>query len=387
MESENSVQSYQVPESGIISSALNYMFQSNLPILEYVDNKDNTLNQKNRILNAMTGVFPINRYIADVEASSGEQKIEENEDTMFASEASNSNLSRIMPIDIIQGDIYSEQGDYTGGTSTNFDIKETLGPVKGEHFTVDQLLNRSFLFNNFYIVDQSTKADDNIFDAEKLMKKDMTMELNQEKPQILIYHTHSRETYSDSRAGVEEDTIVGVGTYLTEILTNQYGYQVIHDTTQYDMINGQLDRNLAYNNAEPGIEKILEDNPTIEVVIDLHRDGAKAKRVTKINGKKTAQLMFFNGLSKNSKGEDITYLANPNLQDNLAFSLQLQLKGREMYPGLMYKNYLKAYRYNLHVRPKSILVETGTDYNTLEEAKNAMELLADILHEVLAGES
>lgn len=210
----------------------------------------------------------------------------------------------------------------------------------------------------------------------------MVLKATSDKPQILVYHTHSQETFVDSREGVEDDTVVGLGAYLTELLTDKYGYNVIHDKSKYDTMSGHLDRNLAYNYACEGVEKILKDNPTIEVLIDVHRD--QGKRVTKINGKNTAQIMLFNGLSRNSKGE-IAYLKNPNLQDNLAFSLQLQLKGREKYPGFMYKNYLHAYRYNQHLRKKSILVETGGDKNTVQEAQNAMEYLADLLNDILSG--
>jgi stage II sporulation protein P len=217
-----------------------------------------------------------------------------------------------------------------------------------------------------------------------MLDMDMTLKQKNEKPQILIYHTHSQEGYADSRAGVQEDTVVGIGNYLTNILQDEYGYNVIHDKSCYDVVDGKLDRNKAYNYARDGIEKILKDNPTIEVVIDLHRDGG-SKRIVNINGQDTAQIMLFNGLCRDQDGP-LTRLDNPYIQDNLAFSLKLQMKSIELYPGLFYKNYLHAYRYNLHERPKSILMELGTNYNTIQSAKNAMEPFASILDEVLKGE-
>lgn len=119
------------------------------------------------------------------------------------------------------------------------------------------------------------------------------------EPQILIYHSHSQETFSDSREGEEEDTIVGVGNYLTSLLSEKYGYQVIHIKEAFDMMSGELDRNKAYNYACDYVEKVLEENPSVEVVIDLHRDGIDEDRrlVTEINGKDTAQILFYNGLS------------------------------------------------------------------------------------------
>lgn len=115
----------------------------------------------------------------------------------------------------------------------------------------------------------------------------------------MIFHTHSQETFADSVAGDPTTTIVGVGDYLTELLTQKYGYQVIHDTSVYDYVDGKLDRSKAYTYAEEGIAKILQENPSIEVVIDLHRDGVAETThlLTEVDGKKMAKIMFFNGLS------------------------------------------------------------------------------------------
>jgi stage II sporulation protein P len=254
----------------------------------------------------------------------------------------------------------------------------------GTPFTLNQLNDVSFLIRNFYIVDSATRITDELFDAKVLLEKDMTIKTSNDKPQILIYHTHSQEAYLDSRKQEPEDSVVGIGSLLAEILTEKYGYNVIHDKSVYDLVDGKLDRNKAYTYAREGVLKILEENPSIEVVIDLHRDGAE-KRSTVIEGQETAQIMLLNGLSRNQNGP-ITRLDNPNLQDNLSFSLQLQLKGLKMYPGLFYKNYLQDYRYNLDVRPKSLLVELGTHKNTLRSAKKAMEPFAEILDAVLKGQ-
>lgn len=261
---------------------------------------------------------------------------------------------------------------------------EASSPGNVIDYTLEQLKDVNFLIRHFYIVDPSTKVTEDLFNAEKLLGMDMKLKQKNDAPQILIYHTHSQETYVDSRENESEDTVVGVGSYLTKILEDRYHYKVIHDTTTYDIVDGKLDRNKAYNVAKDGITRILEENPTIEVVIDLHRDGAD-KRSTIINGEETAQVMLFNGLSRDENGP-ITYLDNPNLQDNIAFSLQMQLKAVKLYPGLFYKNYLKCWRYNMHVRPKSLLMELGTYKNTLQSAKNAMEPFAEVLNAVLQGQ-
>ena len=265
--------------------------------------------------------------------------------------------------------------------SAEQEVQETLGlPIK-------EMDNFEYLLNHYFVVDSDTAIDEELLNAEKLLAKDFRLEKNPEAPQVLIYHTHSHEFFLDSREGDMDTGILGIGDYLTEILEEKYGYRVIHDRGVYDLVNGVLDRSSAYDYARASVEKILEEYPTIEVIIDLHRDGVEGEHfVTEINGKPTARIMFFNGLSRNSTGESIGYLYNPYIEDNLGFSLQLQLAAQEKYPGFTRNIYLKGQRFNLHLRPRSLLIEAGTQLNTVEEEKNAMEPLADILNQVLQGE-
>ena len=202
---------------------------------------------------------------------------------------------------------------------------------------------------------------------------------------VLIYHTHSSESFVDSRPGVKEDTVVGVGAYLTKLLDEKYGIHTYHDETTYDIIDGQLDRSKAYENSYNGIQKILADNPSIEVVIDLHRDGVDEEThlVTEVNGKPTAKIMFLNGVSRSNLNGEIDYLQNPNKLINLAFSFQLYLAGKEDYGDFVRKIYVRSLRYNLHVMPRTALIEAGAQNNTIEEEMNAMEPLAAMLDKVL----
>lgn len=248
---------------------------------------------------------------------------------------------------------------------------------------LQQLSDYDYLLNQYFTVDAGTTADAELLDASKLLTEDLSIRKNPQVPQILIYHTHSQEEFADSVPGDTKTSIVGMGEVLTEALQG-YGYQVIHDTGVYDLIDGVPDRSAAYDYARVAVENILQEYPTIEVIIDLHRDGVDGQKfVTEIDGKPTSMIMFFNGISRNSQDEPIAYLANPYTQQNLAFSLQLELAAREKYPGYTRNIYLKAERFNLHLRPRSLLVEAGTQLNTVEEEKNAMQPLADLLHEVL----
>ena len=247
-----------------------------------------------------------------------------------------------------------------------------------------QLADYETLVRNFYAIDANTMAGSDQLSVEKLLGMDMTLPQEGDGPQILIYHTHSQEAFADSVPGDVNTGIVGVGECLPKILTEQYGYRVLHNTGQYDVET----RDNAYSRALPAVEQILAENPSIQVIIDLHRDevAEETKLVTDIQGRPTARFMFFNGLSRTRKTGDIDYLANENQEANLAFSFQMQLKAAEYYPGLTRRIYLKGYRYNMHLRPRTLLVELGAQNNTVEEAINACDPLAHILDMVLKGE-
>ena len=255
-------------------------------------------------------------------------------------------------------------------------------------YSIEELSDYNFLLSNLYIVTERANVYPSDLDANTLLNVDLKITGGNDKPQILIYHTHSHEGFSDTTGQDNSTNIVAVGTYLAEVLSNEYGYNVIHCTESFDEVGGVFDRSKAYTYATPAIEQILKDNPSIEVVLDIHRDGIpedSPKLITTINGKQTAKIMFFNGISRNDSGE-ISYLYNPYRTENLAMSFQMKLKAMEMYSDFTRPNYIDAYQYNLHLRGKSMLVEVGAQNNTFEEAKNAMEPLAEILNSILQGE-
>lgn len=237
------------------------------------------------------------------------------------------------------------------------------------------------LVSNFYAIDATTSLKEEYMNLEKLLYTDLTVDIDTEGPQILIYHTHSQEDFVDSVEGDASTTIVGAGAKLAEILTEEYGFNVMHHTGEYDVES----RDDAYANSLPAIEKILEENPSIEVVIDVHRDEMQEgkKLVMDLQGRPTARFMFFDGMSYIRDKGEISYLENPYIQQNLTFSFQAQVAANEYYPGIARRIYLKAYRYNLHLCPKSILIELGAQTNTVEEIMNACDPLAHTLAIVL----
>lgn len=250
-----------------------------------------------------------------------------------------------------------------------------------------KLADFDYVMEHFFILDSNTETSAGQISGTRFLKEDLALKQDASVPQILIYHTHSQEAFADSREGQVEDTIVGVGDYLTELLEKTYGYQVVHVTDAFDMMGGTLDRSKAYDYARTSIEKVLKENPAIEVVIDLHRDGVPDDRhlVTQVNGKATAQLLFYNGLSYTVSQGEVSYLPNPYIEENLAFSFQLEYQAAQYYPDLYRGIYLAGLRYNLHLKPRALLLEAGAQTNTVEEVRNAMEPFADILNRVLKG--
>lgn len=256
----------------------------------------------------------------------------------------------------------------------------------GTIYNLEELSDYEYLLSHFYTVEPTTAVTAQELDAEKLLAEDMTIDRTVDGPQILIYHTHSQEGFADSVPGDPSTTIVGAGEYLAELLKNR-GYKVMHVTSVYDLIDGELDRSEAYSRAEEEISQILAEHPSIQSVIDLHRDGVAegTRLVTELNGKTMARFMFFNGLSRTRKNGPIEYLHNPYIEDNLALTLQLKLTCDQYYPGLARNIYLKSLRYNLHLSPKALLIEAGAQTNTLQEILNTMEPLADVLDTVFGG--
>lgn len=271
-------------------------------------------------------------------------------------------------------------------------------PVKVDPGTLfvmsdDEKLNYSdvnYLKKNLYIVDARTDLLDGEINGEKFINMDFSLNNETDGPKILIFHTHSHESFADSNMTLgKEEGIVGVGEHLKEILENDYGIETMHCTESFDYVDSKMTTTGAYERMEPVIEKILKDNPSIEIAIDLHRDGIgddTKKLVTEVNGKQTAQIMFFNGLCRvydNGNLIPTAGLENPNLEQNLAFSFNMKYAGDKLFPGFVRRNYLNAYRYSLNMLPKSLLVEVGAQTNTKDEAMNAMEPLAEILVNVI----
>jgi len=377
------------------------IYASEMPINSYMNELD-SYTPGNFVSRFVCFIYPINNYISASDSavytgdfnegtiSDGLNSNAGNDPSTSETAAGSETTSTAAADTATQAANNPTTAQTTSGTAVSAKVAAVLSNnvITGNVYPKLSLENFNFLYSNFYTVTSITTLKDTMLRPKEFIEKDMSVSHDASTPQILILHSHSQETFEDSVEGDPSTSIVGVGEYLTQILTQKYGLNVIHDSLVYDVVDGKLDRNKAYDYAEAGVKKILDANPSIEVVIDLHRDGVPVGThlVTDINGKQTAKIMFFNGLSYSNLNGNISYLANPNRDDNLAMSLQMQLLGNAYYPGYLKRIYIQAYRYCLHLRGKSMLIEAGAQTNTVEEMMNAMEPLADILNKLLSGQ-
>ena len=274
-------------------------------------------------------------------------------------------------------------------------IRESVLPMPNLGSDIEQKIERlrnfDYLRTQFYVSDRNTGLIPEDVDVDEFLRADLTIDTRGlQGPRVLIFHTHSTEMFADSDHSNPMHGVIGLGAHLAEILERQYGIPTFHDTTRHDMVDGVSMRMGSYERMEPYIRRILQENPTIEIVIDLHRDGlpeGMAPMISYIDGQRAARIMFVNGLSRRRNNYDILepvpWLPNPYLRDNLAFSFQLQMAANRLYPGFARRVYLKAFRYSLHLMPRTTLVEVGAQNNTMQEAHNSIPHLAAIIADVI----
>lgn len=341
-----------------------------MPGVTYTEKKQGEIRVTEAVVHMASALIPLGNYVTEREAA----------ELLTEDEATYAILAKKQAEEENSVD---ENGQLIGKDKSE-ETRQASVPTMD--LSMERLNDFEYLVSNFYTVDSVTYINPSELNASELLGKDLRIDLSTGGSKILIYHTHSQETFADSDND-PSTSIVGIGRYLTEILNNKYKIPTMHHEGVYDLINGKLDRSEAYEFAKPEVEQILAENPSIEVVIDLHRDGVAdtTHLVTEINGKPTAQIMFFNGLSRTRVNGDLAGMANPYLQDNLAFSLQMKIAAETKYPGFARRNYLRGYKYNMDLTPRMLLIEAGAQTNTVEEMRNAMEVLADLLNSVLTG--
>ncbi len=219
----------------------------------------------------------------------------------------------------------------------------------------------------------------------ELTQEMLTPDITIENKNIIIFHTHSCESYTSSelypytptgnfRTTDLNFTVTRVGTELTNQL-QQYGYNVIHDTSYHDYPS----YNGSYTNSLKTVESLLQSNPS-DIIIDLHRDAIGSRSdyapTVKIGDEEAAQIMFVIGT--NAGG-----LWHPNWNQNLKFAIKVQEKAEELYPGLFKPIMLTTSRYNQHTGKYANIIEVGATGNTLEQCLTSMKYLAKVMDEIM----
>ncbi len=233
-------------------------------------------------------------------------------------------------------------------------------------------------------VEVQSKIPDSFYnlDIEALLGQDADLSVSDaSKPTVLVYHSHTTESYTlldvgyytdstDLRSEDNSRNVVRVGDEICKYLELQ-GIGVVHDTEIHD-----TNYSAAYDNSRQTVEEYLEEYPTIEITIDLHRDDitydddTKVKPTAVINGKKAARMMLIAGCQY-GRVENF-----PDWEDNLRFDLATQKAVCDMYDGLMRPILFSERKYNMFETHNSFLLEIGTDGNTLDEACYSARLFA-----------
>lgn len=287
--------------------------------------------------------------------------------------------------------------DYTNIQQTPSDIarlmnkaKKTATKSKSKGKTSEEAYQGGGTIVSYGNLQIQTKIPKSFYspDIKALLNQgsDLTI-YDKSKPTVLIYHSHTTEAYSlldtgyyissDARSNNSARNMVRVGDDLAAYLEKQ-GFTVIHDRTIHDK-----DYTKSYDNSRATIEKYLEQYPSIEVTIDVHRDDitysnkTKVKPTAKINGKKAARMMIISGCEYNRVKNF------PDWEENLKFDLQVQNKVNELYPGLMRPILFSERKYNMYETHYSFLLEVGTDANTLDEACYSARLFGNALGQLL----
>lgn len=223
-------------------------------------------------------------------------------------------------------------------------------------------------------------------DINKLLSAPLSYTLSKKEPQILIVHTHTTESYTktekakytssgDDRTTDDAHNMIAVGKELSNKLKEK-GISVIHDTTVHDYPSYSG----AYNRSKQTVLKNLRKYPSIKLVLDLHRDGivkedgTKVKVCCDIDGKKVAQCMLVIGSN--------VLLEHSLWEENLKLGLKLQNIACKRYPEFMRPINLREQRFNQQLSTGALIVEVGSNGNTLEEAKLAVGYLAEIIYEL-----
>ena len=355
-------------------------------LAEKIEKKASAISEENLIKCVETAIPLISEVNEEYEASEDietnfesesfmEYMLKEQISSIKATDLKEDNIEEIQEIEKLNNDTENNKSEENVNVSS---IQTAETGIKTEVITENPIqLNYNVEYGKVKIKNQT--------DYE-LTQEMLTPDITVENKNIILFHTHSCESYTSS----EKYTYIPTGTFRTTDLNftvtrvgselennlKQYGYNVIHNTNYHDYpaYNGSYTRSLET------VENILKDNPS-DIIIDVHRDAIGSRSdyapIVKIGDQDiAAQIMFVIGTNNGG-------LWHPNWNQNLKFAIKIQEKAEELYPGLFKPIMLTKSRYNQHAGKFASIIEVGATGNTLEQCLTSMKYLAKVMDEVL----
>ena len=301
---------------------------------------------------------------------------DEKEEENLISKILSIELEQIQKVEVAENDNEIDENNNNENQETSSEINQEVATNVTTEIVTQNPIKESY---NIELNGVKIKNETSFEINETILEKQL--EINKEN--IIIFHTHTCESYTPSEQYPYQQTgnfrttdlnytVSRVGDELSNYLLG-YGFNAIHDKTYHDYpaYSGSYDRSLKT------VENILQTNPS-DIIIDLHRDAIGSKSnydpSVKIGEDVAAQLMFVVGT--NGGG-----LNHPNWQENLKFAIDVQQKANEMYPGLFKPIIVRNSRYNQHLGSAACIIEVGATGNTLEQCMTSMKYLAKVLDE------
>lgn len=363
--------------TNISEKLFEYSVKSIIPIFIVVSllTTNNTDYLKKAILNIGMFLSYPSETISYYKSQNNEMKEDEIIESM--GEVQSSSQSVIIKSDIpddIQKLINEAETKYTNSTNDGKILAEDYSR-KNATIEYDKILVRN------------TTIDKNI-NIDNYINRKVVANVSKNQPAVLIYHTHTSESYElldrnfytkerDIRSVNKNETVVRIGEEICKIL-NEKGYKTIHITDTFDeQYSG------AYERSRKKVSEVLKNNPSIQVVLDVHRDsiyqkdGTKIKTVAEINNKKVAQIMITTGCETGNVTDF------PNWEKNLTFALKLQNQLANDNPQIVRPLVFSSRKYNMDLLPCALSVDIGTDANTLTEAVYSARYFAESLARLL----
>ena len=303
---------------------------------------------------------------------------DEKEEENLISKILSIELEQIQKVEVAENDNEIDENNNNENQETSSEINQEVATNVTTEIVTQNPIKESY---NIELNGVKIKNETSFEINETILEKQL--EINKEN--IIIFHTHTCESYTPSEQYPYQQTgnfrttdlnytVSRVGDELSNYLLG-YGFNAIHDKTYHDYpaYSGSYDRSLKT------VENILQTNPS-DIIIDLHRDAIGSKSnydpSVKIGEDVAAQLMFVVGT--NGGG-----LNHPNWQENLKFAIDVQQKANEMYPGLFKPMIVRNSRYNQHLGKAATIIEVGSTGNTLEQCITSMKYLSKVLDELL----